>query len=226
MPYEEKTLKRTILNLTNSISPAHKKKTYIEPHYHFDPHFSKAADDVFLIGYWMSWRYFEKFDNQIRQDFTIRKDLVSHLSEIENEIVANNSVSVHIRRGDFTSEKNVSLHGIIPISYYNKAIAEISRKTTSVHLFVFSDDIRWVKENLKIELPITFVSNEVTKAAVEDFYLMTLCKHNIIANSTFSWWAAYLNNNPGKIVIAPKKWYNKTFYNYSDVYPPSWTLLN
>jgi hypothetical protein len=226
LPYEMSAVKRRVLQLSELISPAHKKRTFIEPQYHFNPNFFQAPDDVYLIGYWMSWRYFEKFDNQVRQDFTIRPELVVHLKNIEQEIRANNSVSIHIRRSDFTTSKNASLHGVIPISFYHGAIEEIASKNPSSHFYVFSDDIAWVKENLTTKYPITFVSNEVTKTAFEDFYLMTVCKHNIIANSTFSWWAAYLNNNPRKTVIAPEKWYNQAPYNYKDVYPLSWKIVS
>lgn len=226
LPYEERGINRTIVQLNERFSPAYKKRTYLEPDYHFSTYFFKTPDDVFLIGYFMSWRYFEKFDKEIREDFTVRRDLVSHLSDIETEIRNNNSVSIHIRRSDFTSEKNALLHGVIPTTFYKKAIQEISSRTPSPHFYVFSDDISWVKENLQTEFPLTFISNEVTKTAIEDFYLMTVCNHNIIANSTFSWWAAYLNSNPGKIVIAPEKWYNVSPYNYKDVYPLSWTVLN
>jgi len=226
LPYEETGIKRTLLQVNELLSPSYKKRTYLEAEYHYNPDFFKAPDDVFLIGYWMSWRYFEKFDKEIRKDFTVRPGLVAHLIDIEREIRQKNSVSVHIRRGDFTTPGNLLIHGVIPVEFYQKAIAEVSSKTSAPHLYVFSDDIAWVKENLKTEFPITFVSNEISKSAIEDFYLMTLCKHNIIANSTFAWWAAYLNNNPGKMVFAPEKWLNVAPYNYRDVYPLSWRILN
>ncbi|MDQ6814473.1 MAG: alpha-1,2-fucosyltransferase [Bacteroidota bacterium] len=225
MPYEEAAIKRNVLQLTELLAPSHKRRTYIEPNYHYNHHFFKAGNNVLLIGYWMSWRYFQHFENEIRQDFKIKTDLVTHLYDIRNEILKNNSVSIHIRRGDFMLRKNVQLHGIIPIDFYQKAIQEIARATTSVHLYVFSDDIEWARKNFKTTFPVTFVSSEVTQTAVEDFYLMSICKHNIIANSTFSWWAAFLNSNPDKIVVAPKKWYDKTMYDYKDVYPQSWLLL-
>ena len=225
-PYEETGIKRTILKVNELLSPAHTKKTYLEPDYHFSEDFFRTPDDVFLIGFWMSWRYFKVFDKEIRQDFTIRPELVRHLIDIEKEIIKNNSVSIHIRRTDFTTQKNSSLHGVIPIEFYNKAIDEISNKMPSPHFYVFSDDVTWAKENLHSSFPITFVSGDVTSTAVEDFYLMTVCKHNIIANSTFSWWAAYLNSNSGKMIIAPEKWYNTSPFNYKDVYPLSWLILN
>ncbi|MDB5248664.1 MAG: alpha,2-fucosyltransferase [Segetibacter sp.] len=226
LAYEQDQLKRMVLKLSEVITPSAKKKVYLEPEYHFNDSFFKTPDEVFLIGYFMSWKYFEKFEKEIRRDFTVRPELVSHLHQIESELRQNNSVSIHIRRGDFTSKKNIEIHGIISMEFYRNAIAEISSRSPSPHLYVFSDDIAWVKENLQTQFPITFVSNEVTKTAVEDFYLMSVCKHNIIANSTFSWWAAYLNNNPGKIVVAPKKWYNSSTYNYKDVYPRRWIVLD
>ncbi|WP_297814790.1 alpha-1,2-fucosyltransferase [Segetibacter sp.] len=226
LPYEMSGVKRTVLQLAELVSPSYNKRTFLEPYYHFNPNFFKAPDDVFLIGYWMSWRYFEKFDKEIRQDFTIRPELISHLKVIEEKILETNSVSIHIRRSDFTTSKNASLHGLVPIHFYEEAIKEITSKNSFSQFYVFSDDIDWVKQNLHSKYPITFVSNEVTKTAFEDFYLMTICKHNIIANSTFSWWAAYLNNNPNKTVIAPQKWYNQSPYNYKDVYPLSWKILS
>lgn len=226
LPYEMTFEKRTILQLSELVSPSYRKRTFIEPHYHYEPNFNKAPYDVHLIGYWMSWRYFEKYDNEIRQDFTFRRSLINHLSGVDNEMTNSNSVSIHIRRGDFASEKNKRLHGVIPISFYQKAIELIASEIPSIQLYIFSDDIRWSKENLNTKFPAVFVSGEITKTSYEDFYLMSRCKHNIIANSTFSWWAAYLNNNPHKMVIAPKKWYNKSSYNYKDVYPLSWITLS
>lgn len=225
LPYEMTKVKRTLLQLAETVSPSHKKKTFIEPYYHYNSNFFKTRNDVFLVGYWMSWKYFEKFDQEIRQDFTVRNNLVSHLSNIENEIRNSDSVSIHIRRSDFTSEKNTKLHGIVPLSFYREAIKRIATKYPALRLYIFSDDIHWVKDNFTTEFPVVFVSNDISKTAFEDFYLMSICKHNVIANSTFSWWAAYLNNNAGKMVIAPKKWYNKSPYNYKDVYPTSWITI-
>jgi hypothetical protein len=224
--YEEALLPRTILTAYNLVSSPEKRKIYEEPHYHFHKSFFKASGNTYLNGYWMSWKYFQKYEKEIRKEFTIRENLVNHLDEISSIIQSKNSVSIHIRRGDFTTKRNVELHGVIPIDFYKKAIEVISQKISNIELFVFSDDIEWVKENLISRFPVTFISNDVTKNALEDFYLMTVCKHNIIANSTFSWWAAWLNSNTDKIIIAPKKWYNTSQFNYKDVYPISWIIID
>src|SRR5207253_7559076 len=225
LAYEEALIPRTILAAYNLVSPPEKRKVYEEPHFNFHSSFFKASSSTYLNGYWMSWKYFEKHEIEIKKDFTIRENLVRHLDEIADKIKTTNSVSMHIRRGDFTTQKNTDLHGVIPTSFYLKAIEEISKKISSLHLFVFSDDIGWVKENLNTTFPATYVTNDLTTTPLEDFYLMTICKHNIIANSTFSWWAGWLNNNSNKIVIAPKKWYNNAPYDYKDVYPLSWIIL-
>lgn len=224
--YEEAVIPRTVLAAYNSITPPHKRKIYEEPHFNYHTSFFNANSNVYLNGYWMSWKYFEKYENEIRQDFTIRKDIVTHLDDIACKIKKINSVSIHIRRGDFTSQKNADLHGVIPIAFYLKAIEEIVKKISSLHFFIFSDDIEWVKENLNTRFPITYISKHITTTGIEDFYLMTICKHNIIANSTFSWWAAWLNGNKDKIVIAPKKFYNNSPFDYKDVYPTSWIVID
>lgn len=225
LPYEEPVLQRTLLKMYDAVSPPQTRKTYIEPYYHYNLNFFEAGEDAFIIGYFMSWKYFEKYDAEIRKDFTVRSELTEHIRPFATTILNQNSVSLHIRRSDFASKKNVLLHGIIPIEYYTNAIKEIEKHVSDINLYVFSDDIQWARDNLATRLPITFASGSITHSPVEDFYLMTCCRHNIIANSTFSWWSAYLNKNPGKIVVAPQKWYNQSSFNYKDVYPPSWKIL-
>lgn len=125
------------------------------------------------------------------------------------KIQSTNSVALHVRRGDYVSNKETSaFHGVCSTAYYQDAIAYLARKRSDLYFFIFSDDISWVKENLVInEFPVDYVEHN-TNLAHEDLRLMYFCKNNIIANSSFSWWGAWLNNHPDKIVIAPEKWNN------------------
>lgn len=227
LPYEERFVAKNLLALHDFLIPPHKRKTYTEPHYHFDKDFFQANSDIYLHGYWMSWRYFEKYDEVIRRLFTINNNLVKHVDELVDRIKKQNSVSIHIRRTDYADPFVVKLKGIIPPSFYINAIQYVGNKMSNPVFYIFSDDINWAKQNLAFnEITVHYIDETISTSAIEDFYLMTLCKHNIITNSTFSWWAAYLNNNPDKIVIAPKRWYNKAPYDYKDVCPPSWSILN
>ena len=116
------------------------------------------------------------------------------------------------------------MHGIIPVEYYLKAVDLIKAKTSEIKLLIFSDDIEWAKKHFKF--PNTeFVSGDISETHFEDLYLMSVCKHNIIANSSFSWWGAWLNENPDKIVIAPKNWFNKGPKDTYDLYPEGWITI-
>ncbi len=225
LPYEERFIKRKALQLGELLQSAHPNKVYIEPAYHFNPGLCKVPANVLLAGYFMSWRYFQQYESVIRQDFTVRPELVAHLHDIAGQMCNHNSISLHIRRGDFADKKNLELHGIIPLSFYEKAVEHIIQKTGEAHVYIFSDDIAWVQNNWQGNNATTYVSDQITHNAAEDFYLLTQCRHNVIANSTFSWWAAYLNNYPDKIVVAPRKWYKVAVYNSKDVYPPAWVVF-
>ena len=115
--------------------------------------------------------------------------------------------------------------GVQPISYYTKAIEIITKKIPNARFYIFSDDISWVQQNLKLDHDHQFLSGKITTNALQDFYLMSKCKNNIIANSTFSWWAAWLNQYESKIVIAPKKWYNQITFDTTDLIPNSWIKI-
>jgi hypothetical protein len=184
-----------------------KKTHFIERGSCYDPILFNIKQPVYLEGYWQSYKYLEHCEIKIRDELTFNKPLVGKNLEIAEHIDRVNSVSVHIRRGDYISNPAFAkVHGFVGIGYYNKAIQRICAEVVSPFFVVFSDDLKWAKENLQLDKNAIFVTHNTGTSSFEDMRLMSLCKHNIIANSTFSWWAARLNNNVKKIVIAPQKW--------------------
>jgi hypothetical protein len=175
----------------------------------------------YLEDYWQNEKYFKNIRNILLKDFTLKKES-SDFKKLAKNIFQTNSVSIHIRRGDYAkSWKTKKYHGLISLNYYQKAYKIIIKKVDNPAFFVFSDDTNWVKKNLKINHPIIYVScfNKLTNA--EELILMSICKHNIIANSSFSWWGAWLNKNSSKIVIAPKRWFAEK-NDYEDIVPQDW----
>lgn len=182
----------------------------IFPKYISEPESFNYVDDVdnalsgtYLKGYWQNFRYFEN----IRKELNFELDTIHSLSKVgkqfEINITGSQSVSIHVRRGDYVEDPTVaSVHGLCTIEYYKKAIEYIKKNVRNPMFFVFSDDIPWCKDNFKFLSGVIFIENTVS--GVEDLQLMKLSHHNIIANSSFSWWGGWLNNNPNKIVIAPK----------------------
>jgi len=215
-----KKIKKGIKKLVYLIYKVFLAETFVytkENFFHFDSNILKIKGDVYLDGYWQSEKYFQSIEEIIHKEFTLKNKLQKE--DLINKINNSNSVSIHIRRDDYTNKKN---YYVLTIEYYKEAIKIIKEKNQNIHLFVFSDDINWVKNNLKTEFPITFIDGNKD---YEDLILMSMCKHNIIANSSFSWWGAWLNQNPHKIVIAPKKWFNKPEINTKDLIPESWLKI-
>jgi hypothetical protein len=133
---------------------------------------------------------------------------------------------MHIRRGDYVSLKiSNELHGVLPLEYYYNAIELIKKQNPNITVFVFSDDIPWVKENLKLKDKCVYVDFNSGENSVFDMFLMSLCKHNIIANSSFSWWGAWLNQNKNKIIVAPENWFAKKEMLNNDLIPDAWRKL-
>jgi len=180
--------------------------------------------DGYFVGIWQSEKYFKDFENEIRADFVLKNDLSVKASEIKNVIASTNSASIHVRRGDYALDERVNKkHGLVPLEYYARATAYTTGKIVSPKFFVFSDDIAWAKANLSLPPSAVFVSgNGISEC--EEMVLMSLCKHNIIANSTFSWWGAWLNQNKNKIVIAPEKWF-ASGADESDLIPENWIRI-
>lgn len=190
--------------------------------FRYDPTFETLSRSTYLIGYWQSYRYFEDAAEQIRRE--IRPTLApsetnrSWLSRIE----ACNSVCLHVRRGDYL-DGNAESPIVCGRSYYGAAIQHISRVRTAPKLFVFSDDIAWCRSAFA-EQDVTFVDINGPDDAVNDLRLMAACRHHIVANSSLSWWGAWLAHHPEQIVIAPHPWLPGADPDH-DLLPTKWIRL-
>lgn len=204
------------------------KKTYLlERSYSFDSRISNVALPVYLEGYWQSHKYFEAHANQLRNDFAFNSPISGRNLELAERITDKCSVSVHVRRGDYASNPVTNgVHGTLSVEYYRRAIDYMVERLVSPEFFVFSDDIEWAKKNLSFGKNITFVSHNTGRTSFEDLRLMCLCRHQIIANSSFSWWAAWLNLGSHKIVVAPKRWFRDLSVSTEDLIPGDWTLID
>ncbi|MBT8579342.1 alpha-1,2-fucosyltransferase [Polynucleobacter paneuropaeus] len=197
----------------------------LEPHFQYSDILEKKVDQAYLTGYWQSELYFKDFVESIRDDFTFKNPLTLENQKLVDRMNSSNSVSLHVRRGDYIHNPiTMAIHGACSLEYYSMAIAEMEQALENPEFFIFSDDINWVKENLKISYPHTFINHNTGSDSYRDMQLMSLCKNNIIANSSFSWWGAWLNLNPEKIVIAPKQWF-ATEINTNDLIPMEWIRL-
>jgi hypothetical protein len=223
----------------------------------FDPSVLALGDKVYLDGFWQTEKYFKDFEAEIRNDFTLAKPPGAAAQKWFHSIgKARNSVSLHVRRGDYVNDASTGAHhGSCGKDYYEKAVMEMAQRinerataartaapatpqarkgkqkakpaeTISIpNIFVFSDDIAWAKANLAFPCPTFFVSSPELQP-FEEMVLMSACRHHIIANSTFSWWGAWLGQNDDKMVIAPARWaveHNDDWYK--DIIPESWTRI-
>jgi hypothetical protein len=189
-----------------------------EPHFHYSPHLIKSVGDrikadknveLLFEGYWQTPLYFNEFESEIRNSLSFKEGLDTNFNFA-------NSCSLHVRRGDYVDKSH--FHPLLEISYYKKAIDIIN---PTGQIYVFSDDLNWCKENLNFR-EFTFIEG---KSNHEDFKLMSACSNNIIANSSFSWWAAYLNKNKNKKVVAPIRWFTQDHINTSDLIPDDWLRI-
>lgn len=185
--------------------------------------------NIFFSGNWISEKYFYEIKEEVRKSFIFPKILDKKNLEIKKIIEETESVSIHVRRTDYLLEKHKVYSGLVELSYYEEAINIINKRIKNPVYFVFSDDIEWCKKNLKIANSIYYIDWNKGKENYRDMQLMSLCKHNIIPHSTFSWWGAWLNQNPNKMVIAPKVWFNPKYLtreiNMEDIVPKDWIKI-
>jgi len=202
-------------------------KSFKEQSFRFDPQLETTSSGSWMTGYFQSEKYFSINQEQIRKDLTLKGPLSELTSGLATKIRASQSaVCLHIRRGDYVSNPNAnSFHGVIPIQYYNQAVETIKKSYPDLHLFLFSDDPDWVGANLNFGVPQTVMKANPPERGVEDLYLMSLCQHHIIANSSFSWWGAWLAQAKNQIVIAPKRWFLTGEVDDSDLIPEKWIRI-
>lgn len=208
---------------------------FVQPHYHYFTDYYKLPQPLYLSGYFQSEKYFQGISAEIRQWYTPLKPLDSVNESLVNEIASVESVSLHVRRGDYVNQY-ASFFGTIPEEYYRMAIQKINERIKNPKFFVFSDDIDWCRKNLAIDKAV-FIDHNKGDDSFKDLLLMSHCKHNIIANSSFSWWGAWLNQNPEKVVVAPQVWFRESYYkgkvavyasriyNTKDLIPEEWIRL-
>ena len=190
---------------------------------HFYKPFFRKTPPLYLDGYWQSEKFFKPFEPEIRRDFEFKNPVQESSLSVLKKIVNTNSVCVNIRRGDFV---NNAFHGTLGIDYYKNAEKIISDRNKKLSYFVFSDDIDWCKSNIQLKGPTEFIEhNHAGEKFGTYLQLMTRCRHFIIPNSSFGWWAAWLNNNPDKIVIAPNKWFNNGPKDTQDIIPETWIKI-
>lgn len=191
----------------------------------FLPDILGNSEPLLLEGYWQTERYFKAHRDQILRAFSFPDFESGSLNErLAAELKDIRSLSLHIRRGDYLKISNTS--GICTMQYYEKAMTEVLRQVTPEKVVVFSDDSQWCKDNLQgllKGLTAIYVDWNNGKNSFRDMQLMNLCSHNIIANSSFSWWGAWLNKNPDKIVVAPSRWMNGP--GWPDIIPEDWTKM-
>lgn len=212
---------RRLLHRLQELLPTHIK----EKHFHFNPEILGLPDNVYLDGYWQSQKYFIDIENIIRREFTVKTPQTGQNERLAEMISSRESVSIHIRRGDFILNPEVNkVHGICDLGYYSRSVKQLTKKIKNPHFFIFSDDFGCVNNKLKLSFPTIFVDHNGQDKDYEDMRLMSQCKYHIIANSSFSWWGAWLSQSVDKVVFAPKHWFRENF-NTIDLCPPEWILI-
>ncbi len=193
---------------------------YRESQFNYDEEVLNLEGERYFEGCWQSEKYFRNIEEIVREEFSYKHDLEGLNKETAEKINKGNSVSIHIRRGDYLGSDVHS--GVCTPKYYYNAVNIIRNITGKPQYYIFSDDLKWSRENIRPGPDTIYVDWNRGEDSYKDMHLMSLCKYNIIANSTFSWWAAWLNKNPIKMIIAPDRWFSKDYINTNDIIPERW----
>lgn len=217
--YEKIHLLHKVLRKIGFKTRLYAKKYYFENGVGFDSRVLELKDHIWLTGFFQSYKYFSDIADILREEFKLRA-----VFPVNSNITETESVFIHIRRGDYVLNNAASrFFGLCSLDYYEGAIKLMKEKLTNPKFFIFSDDISWVKNNLKLDGAV-YVSDGKLQD-FEELSLMSQCHHAIMANSSFSWWGAWLIDNKDKIVIAPKQWFTNKHANTDDLVPLGWIKL-
>jgi len=212
-----------VAKLRQYLEPKFQRTYHRERSFRYDKSFRNIGPNAYLKGYFQCEDYFAPIADILRKEFTLKEEYTPNVLNLSLQLKNENSVALHVRRGDYTKPEMRTFHGVLTPDYYIAAMQLMLERNPGSKFFLFSDDIKWAKENLPTD-NITCVSGEYSKNHFEDFYLMSQCQHNIIANSSYSWWTAWLNANPNKVVIGPEQWFTDT-KNNQDRTPTGWLRI-
>ncbi len=202
------------------------RRIYREPFHHFDPNFFNTPDNTYLEGYWQSGKYFAPIEDLIRREFIFNTPAQGKNLELARLISNTEAVCIHVRRGDYVANHQVNqAHGVCSPAYYEAAVDEMVKEVARPVFFVFSDDQQWVRENLRLRYPVCAVDHNPADRPWEDLRLMGLCRHHILANSSFGWWGAWLRSSPDGVVLVPEPWFRMKELSVQDFLPPQWRRL-
>lgn len=184
-----------------------------------------SPDNTYLSGWWQSEKFFTNIASVIRNELTLKETPGEYFQKIATRARTTPSVGIHVRRGDYTTPKVQKGMKLLPASYYQSAVDKLAFSIKNPSFFIFSDDIEWAKKNISFPGETTFVSAEDKIRDYEELVLMSACKHQIIPNSSFGWWAAWLNQNQDKQVIAPLQWFSDHSKRADDIIPQGWQKI-
>lgn len=199
--------------------------------YYFDSSLLKVptfkTQNLYLMGYWQSYRYFESIKKILQSEVSPKSPLDAHYQNYLNQIKASNSAMIHVRRGDYVHLASAAeVHGFIGLDYYQQGMEALLHKNPETQFFVFSDDLDWVRSNLPYQDKITFIKSlEKSDAVIQELELMTHCQNHLIANSSLSWWAAWLAKSVNNTVICPSRWTNDLAKSWDDLLPANWQRI-
>lgn len=192
----------------------------------FNPEVLGENGNLYLEGYWQSENYFLDIREILLQEFTVKYPQDEKNRKIMERIRNTDAISLHVRRGDYVLDpKTYNKHGVCTPDYYERCVQYMVNKVKHPHFFIFSDEPDWVKANLHLDHPTTYIDHNGASRNYEDLRLMSQCSHHIIANSSFSWWGAWLCTGAQKIVLAPKRWFQDLQYADVSPVPDSWIAI-
>ena len=212
--------------LRERLRPPRRERRLIEQPGRFEAEVLTAPADCYLEGFWQSAEYFADAAELVRADFAFKADPPPAAVRRLGQIAGCQSVSLHVRRGDKAWRPKVkSAHGVLSLDYYAQAVAAVAARVPDPCFFVFSDDLDWARENLRLPFPAFFIDDNAGQPDCEDLRLMSACHHHIVANSSFSWWGAWLHPLPESVVVAPARWVNDQRLQNPRLLPPHWELI-
>jgi hypothetical protein len=189
----------------------------------FDPGVLQVAAPAYLHGYWQSEKYFDSIGETLRAEFVPAEPICTYIAELAQYAADPNTISLHVRRGDYAhNAATQAFHGLCSPQYYAAAASLLAAKLSAPRFLVFSDEPEWARENLQLGWPARVVEHAPGSSPHQEMWLMSRCAHHVIANSSFSWWGAWLRPAPGKTVVAPRQWFRDPSHDGPDRLPASW----